>query len=691
MTLMAETDGIEINKSYYVTSNTNSNITISTSTDGNTANAVSLTSASTALLQIDTSSYYVENISNDKYIELKDASFLNVGDKIYFTGTSIGNVTVTTDTSDKSNIAPGGIYTVASVDTIVNKITVAEDTNFTGLPANTTNMSTRLTVWRLDTPIATSYATGDIVKVNYRLPTTTISDNAYVELVSNSNNKIKLHTTSTGASTSSTTDILVIPYNAKGTVGKPQSIVILKEHINYPVGTVLPMLFEQSLTTTNFGLINNKEYYIRILSSTTAAVYNYEDDADVDVERIPLVSQQGGQFVYGSNYDSIIKAGDTGAVNIVGADFTYGYGPEELVAGIITDGINFTVTTRPGATWDPLAEIPGTARAGWKINDDQVNLSPVKSLYGHTGFGIGRLTNITPTPLTTILENGTNYKTSLANEATYKGYISFRDVVMSPAFVVVYINNRDPYTGQTRLTPNIYDTALGLTEYDVDWINQTVLIKDNDPALNSVSDPGKTYDVVVYEYGNGSLLLRSNSERYPFRTVESKRNTVLSGVKVNAAGEFEFTAADLSATLTSMTVVISGALRVADTATITGYYGTTREYSILTTDGSTKVTLSGITATQGTVDGLTFTLVVKEYHSEIYLDVCYHSVELPSASNYWLSTQIVVGSSTTDTERLTNLLDVGSPVYGDLNPNDANYKGHYTIQAQRPIDPVNDP
>jgi len=249
MILMAETDGIAVNTSYYVTNIANSNVTISTSADSNVSNAVSLTTA-TGVLSAETSSYYVTDISIDKYITLNDVTFLNVGDKIYFTGTAVGGATITANTASPS------LYTVASVDTVVNKITVVEDTNFTGLP-DMPNAGTRMTVWRKDTPVSTSYATGDIVKVNYRLPTITISDNAYVELLSN--NTINLHTTSIGASTSSTTDILVIPYNARGTIGKPQSIVVLKEYINYPVSTVLPMLFEQSLATTNFGLINNRE------------------------------------------------------------------------------------------------------------------------------------------------------------------------------------------------------------------------------------------------------------------------------------------------------------------------------------------------------------------------------------------------------------------------------------------------
>jgi hypothetical protein len=630
MTMTAQADGIIADTNYYVTSVSGSNITLSNSYNGSNITTVS----STGIMSAKVSSYRVIDVSPDKYItvvnasNIGDVSFLNIGDTINLTGTSFSGL---------SNVAN---YTVKSIDRVVNKITVAEDSS---LNAATGNM----TVWRKDTPVATSFTTGDIVKVNYVLPTSYISDNAYVEKTGD--NTIKLHTTSIGASTSLTTDVMVIPYNATGTVAKPQTIVALKDPISSPIGTVLPVLFEQSLTPTNFGLINHKKYYIRVITDRTVAVYNYEDDADVDIDRIPLVSQQGGQFIYGSNYDSIIKSGDTGAVDIVGADFTSGYAPEELVAGILTDGINFTVTTRPGATWDPLAGvneiaayniIPGGRYRILSLGDGDTNWDTItgitgfndtamvgddifavnrgsgtgivaSELYGSTGFNMTRLSNITPTPLSTKLENGTDYGTYITlapgpgtpPQYVYK-YISFKDVVMSPVYVTVYINNRSNITGQTRLTPNVYTTRADLVEYYVDWINKVILIKE--PLI----DAGKTYDVVVHEYGNGSLLLRSNSERYPLRKVLNK------GSKT-------------------------------------------------------------------------------EYHSEIYLDVPYHELELPSSSNYWLSAQVVVGSSIsgvyTDTVRLTHLRDLTSPEYGDIDPAGANFKPHYTIEAQRTIDPVNDP
>jgi hypothetical protein len=38
--------------------------------------------------------------------------------------------------------------------------------------------------------------------------------------------------------------------------------------------------------------------------------------------------------------------------DVQGAEFTYGYGPEELVPGVVTDNITMTVATRPGTNWD---------------------------------------------------------------------------------------------------------------------------------------------------------------------------------------------------------------------------------------------------------------------------------------------------------------------------------------------------
>ena len=38
--------------------------------------------------------------------------------------------------------------------------------------------------------------------------------------------------------------------------------------------------------------------------------------------------------------------------DVKGADFAFGYGPEELVPGLVKDNFEMTVVTRPGTVWD---------------------------------------------------------------------------------------------------------------------------------------------------------------------------------------------------------------------------------------------------------------------------------------------------------------------------------------------------
>jgi hypothetical protein len=139
---------------------------------------------------------------------------------------------------------------------------------------------------------------------------------------------------------------------------------------------------------------------------------------------------------------------------VQGDPFTEGYGPEELVPGVVTDNLTMIVTTRPGTNWS-VGE------------------------YGHTGYTVVS-TEITPS------YPQTEY--------------SFLNIVQNPAFLTVY-----DITPSTGLSVRLYDTY----DYTIDWVLKTI-------TLNTTLAPDHVLGIQLYETGNGDQLQRSNSQTVPF-------------------------------------------------------------------------------------------------------------------------------------------------------------------------------
>jgi len=157
--------------------------------------------------------------------------------------------------------------------------------------------------------------------------------------------------------------------------------------------------------------------------------------------------------------------------NVTGAPFDFGYGPEELVAGVVSDNLSMIVNTRPGTNWDPTE-------------------------YAHTGFGV---TSIQLTP-TTALQ--TVYSFASAE-------------VQVPSTIAVYV-----ISGSTGLCTKIYN-------YTVNYINQTVTLS-SPLTFGSVTD---SLRIDVYEVGNGYQLVKSSTQYNPivinsngFETIHTPAN-----------------------------------------------------------------------------------------------------------------------------------------------------------------------
>lgn len=138
---------------------------------------------------------------------------------------------------------------------------------------------------------------------------------------------------------------------------------------------------------------------------------------------------------------------------IQGEPFLYGYGPEELVPGLIKDNLTMLVTTRPGTNW------------------------PAEQ-YAHVGYGTVSV-ELQPT------------------SGTQTDY-SFADAALIPAQIRVWV-----ISGITGLATALYDG----NDYIVDWVNSVVAL--NSPlAFLPVAD---SLRIDVYEVGNGDQIVKSNT------------------------------------------------------------------------------------------------------------------------------------------------------------------------------------
>jgi hypothetical protein len=145
--------------------------------------------------------------------------------------------------------------------------------------------------------------------------------------------------------------------------------------------------------------------------------------------------------------------------DVQGDAFTAGYGPEELVPGVVSDNLTMIVTTRPGTNWDV-------------------------ETYQHVGYNVVS-TELTPTVGQVIFE--------------------FNNLVENPAQLSVF--QIDSSTG---LSTRLYSPD----SFTIDWILKTITLNTSLPA-------GDKLFVEVYETGNGDQLEKSNSQSDPIRLNET--------------------------------------------------------------------------------------------------------------------------------------------------------------------------
>jgi hypothetical protein len=145
------------------------------------------------------------------------------------------------------------------------------------------------------------------------------------------------------------------------------------------------------------------------------------------------------------------------AYTVKGDSFLSGYGPEELVPGVVSDNLTMIVNTRPGTNWSATE-------------------------YQNVGYNVVSI-EFTPTP---------------SNQVTY----SFDEIVQVPAQVALF-----EIVSASGLSTSLYETL----DYTVNWINNTI-------TLNSSLPVGNKLRLDVYEVGNGDQLVKSNTKIDPLLT-----------------------------------------------------------------------------------------------------------------------------------------------------------------------------
>ena len=148
---------------------------------------------------------------------------------------------------------------------------------------------------------------------------------------------------------------------------------------------------------------------------------------------------------------------DPPVYTVQGAPFEFGYGPEELVPGLVLDNLALIVTTKSGTIW-PVVE------------------------YGHSGFAVSAI-ELTP-------------------ESSSQTEYSFKHVVEYPTQITVQV-----ISGVTGLA-----TTLSGNDYSIDWVNKTVTL---DTPLTFL--PVDKLRIEVYEAGNGNQLVKSSTDINPIR------------------------------------------------------------------------------------------------------------------------------------------------------------------------------
>ena len=208
------------------------------------------------------------------------------------------------------------------------------------------------------------------------------------------------------------------------------------------------------------------------ISTSDGSTWSIETSGTTEDLNSVIWNDDLNEFIVTGNNNVIIKSTngtdwtisnifitDPTVYDVQGDSFTSGYGPEELVPGVVTDNLTMIVTTRPGTNWEVAT-------------------------YQHVGY------NVVSTTLTPITNDQLIF--------------SFDRLVLIPAQLSVF-----QIDGTTGLATRLYDN----NSFTIDWIIKTITLSSSLPVGDSLM-------IEVYEVGNGDQLEKSNSQTDPIRINE---------------------------------------------------------------------------------------------------------------------------------------------------------------------------
>lgn len=304
------------------------------------------------------------------------------------------------------------------------------------------------------TTIAGSFTPGQVYLIN------TIGTTDYT-LIGAATNTVGITFTATGVGSGTGTARLIVNLTGSGSI--PLQTVIFQ----YPQTTALrDITYASSLFVAvgDTGLIRTSPDAATWTTRTSGVTTNL-NGITYDSTNSRWVAV-GDNNVILTSVDSGITWTETSLFvtdptiyNVQGAEFQFGYGPEELVPGVVTDNLMLTVETRPGTDW------PDTE-------------------YQHVGYNVV----------------SREYTPTFPAQVDY----SFASVVQTPAQIVVYSINGTTGLGTTLHSPS----------YSVNWVTGVVTL-ETPLTFSPVPDRLR---IDVYEVGSGNQLVKSSTKNDPILT-----------------------------------------------------------------------------------------------------------------------------------------------------------------------------
>lgn len=287
------------------------------------------------------------------------------------------------------------------------------------------------------------------------------------------------------------TDLIVI-------VGDNAQIFYGMNGSNWTLATITG----SAITTSIKSVVYGNDMFVAvgtaglILKSTDGITWSQITNSAITTKNLHNVMFDGSFFYVSGDDDTILRSVDGSAWTsqsnlastdptyiVKGSDFLFGYGPEELVPGIVTDTLSMQVNTAPGAYWN------NDATGVW---------------YNNTGFSVSKVLGLPD-------ENSK---------------ISFETAAVNPVAVSVFVFERDPESIAPDSYTRIYEerpTNLNLPyTYSIDWFNRTVTLLKTQSGQFVPTTLTSTQELLVevYEVGNAVELARGNSDLNPIRVDE---------------------------------------------------------------------------------------------------------------------------------------------------------------------------